>query len=170
MSVHSEHNIEIYETDDNQATVEVRFESQTVWLNQYQLSDLFQTDRTSIIKHIKNIYSSGELEMTATCAKFAQVRKEGNRQITREMIHYNLDVIISVGYRVNSKRGTQFRQWATKRLKDYLIQGYAFNEKRLAERQLQVDILKTGIRILSRAIEKQATEEDSEICKRPSMC
>jgi len=84
-------------------------ENETVWLNQYQLAELFQTDRTSIIKHLQNIYSSGELDENATCAKIAQVRKEGKRKITREVLHYNLDAILSVGYKVNSKQGTQFR-------------------------------------------------------------
>ena len=89
----------------------------TVWLNQYQLADLFQTDRTSILKHLQNIYTTEELSEEATCAKFAQVRQEGKRKVSREILHYNLDAIISVGYRVNSKCGTQFRQWATMQLK-----------------------------------------------------
>ncbi|MBX2892863.1 MAG: virulence protein RhuM/Fic/DOC family protein [Saprospiraceae bacterium] len=154
--------IEIYQSADHQTRVEVRFDADTVWLNQYQLADLFQTDRTSILKHIQNIYSTGELDERATCAKFAQVRKEGKRLVTRELLNYNLDVIISVGYRVNSKRGTQFRQWATQRLKEYLVQGYAINEKRLAEKQMQLQTLKTGIRIISRAIEAQAENAENE--------
>jgi hypothetical protein len=153
----------IYKTPDNQAEIEVTLVADTIWLNQYQLAELFQTDRTSILKHIHNIYSTGELDEISTCAKFAHVRKEGNRMVKREVLNYNLDVIISVGYRVNSIRGTQFRQWATQRLKDYLVQGYAINEKRLAEKQQQVEYLKTGIRILSRAITQQATAQDSEV-------
>ena len=111
----------IYNTPDNQTEIEVKFDIDTVWLNQYQLADLFQTDRTSILKHLQNIYSTGELEEAGTCAKFAQVRKEGKRMIKRDLLNYNLDTIISVGYRVNSIRGTQFRQWATQRLKNYLV-------------------------------------------------
>src|SRR5579885_1518855 len=117
--------IVIYQTPDNQTQVEVRFEGETFWLNQYQLAALFETDRTSILKHLQNIYATGELEEESTCAKFAQVRQEGKRQVSRQVLHYNLDAILSVGYRVNSKRGTQFRQWATQRLKEFLVKGYA---------------------------------------------
>jgi len=124
-----ENQIEMYKSEDGQTEVEVRFEKETVWLNQYQLVELFNTDRTSLLKHLKNIYRTRELDERATCAKIAQVRQEGKRKVTRQILHYNLDAIISVGYRVNSKRGTQFRVWATKRLKDYLVQGYAKNEK-----------------------------------------
>ena len=111
--------------------IEVRLdeENETVWLNQYQLAELFQTDRTSIIKHLQNIYSSGELEENATCAKIAQVRKEGNRKVTREVLHYNLDAILSVGYKVNSKQGTQFRIWANRILKEHLLKGYTINNR-----------------------------------------
>jgi len=153
----------IYQTSDNQTQVEVQFEGETFWLSQYQLADLFDTDRTSILKHLQNIYSTGELPEESTCAKFAQVRQEGKRKVVRDVLHYNLDAILSVGYRVNSKRGTQFRQWATQRLKEYLVQGYVINEKRLAEKQQQVEDLKTGIRILSRAITQQATAEESQM-------
>jgi prophage maintenance system killer protein len=154
--------IEIYKSMDGQTEVEVRFEEETVWLNQYQLAELFNTDRTSILKHLKNIYQTQELDEKATCAKIAQVRQEGQRKVTRQIFHYNLDAIISVGYRANSKRGTQFRQWATKRLKDYLVQGYAINEKRLEQKKQEVRHLKDGIRILSRAIEDKAADTDFE--------
>ena len=133
-----ENKIEIYKSADGMTEVAVRFGAETVWLNQYQLSELFDTDRTSILKHLKNIYESGELDEQATCAKIAQVRQEGRRKVTRQIFHYNLDAIISVGYRVNSLRGTQFRLWATKRLNDYLVQGYAVNEKRLAQKQQRI--------------------------------
>ncbi|MBX2929689.1 MAG: virulence protein RhuM/Fic/DOC family protein [Saprospiraceae bacterium] len=111
---------------------------------------------------MKNIYTEEELSETATTEHFSVVQTEGNRQVKRKIKYYNLDAIISVGYRVNSKRGTQFRQWATQHLKDYLVEGYAINEKRLAEKQMQVETLKTGIRILSRAIEEQADNAGSE--------
>src|ERR1043165_2426470 len=100
----------IYRTPDKQTEVEVRFDGETVWLNQYQLAELFKTDRTSILKHLQNIYRTGELNEKETCAKIAQVRHEGKKTVSRDILHYNLDAIISVGYRVNSKRGTQFRQ------------------------------------------------------------
>ena len=121
----------IYRQDEIAEHIEVRIdeENETVWLNQYQLAALFQTDRTSILKHLQNIYENGELDEKATCAKIAQVRKEGNRMVNREVLHYNLDAILSVGYRVNSKQGTQFRIWANRILKDYLLKGYALNNR-----------------------------------------
>lgn len=140
--------IEIFKTKDNQTEVKVLFEQETVWLSQYQLSDLFETDRTSILKHLQNIYATGELAEDATCAKFAQVRQEGKRNVKRAVLHYNLDAIISVGYRVNSKRGTQFRQWATQRLKDYLVKGFAINEKRLKETENKFNELKHAVSLL----------------------
>ena len=142
--------IEIYKTQDNQTEIEVRFNGDTVWLNQYQLAELFKTDRTSILKHLQNIYATHELEENSTCAKIAQVRKEGKREVKRDMLHYNLDAILSVGYRVNSKRGTQFRQWATQRLKDYLVKGYAINEKRLAEAENRFNELKQAIQLFDK--------------------
>ena len=102
-----ESKIKIYQLEDGQTEVQVRFENETVWLNQYQLEELFETNRTSIAKHIANIYKSEELDKDSTCAKIAQVQNEGNRQIN----FYNLDLIIAVGYRVNSKRSTQFKLW-----------------------------------------------------------
>ncbi len=119
----------IYQTKDGETSIDVRLEGETVWLSQAQLSELFNTDRTSILRHIKNIYKTEELDESSTCAFFAQVREEGSRIVTRQIPYYNLDMIISVGYRVNSKRGTQFRIWANKVLKDFLIKGYAINDK-----------------------------------------
>ena len=121
----------IYRPDEVAEHIEVRIdgENDTVWLNQYQLATLFQTDRTSVVKHLQNIYASGELDEKATCAKIAQVQKEGDRMVTREVLHFNLDAILSVGYRVNSKQGTHFRIWANRILKDYLLKGYAINSR-----------------------------------------
>ena len=133
--------IEIYTGTNGEIGLEVTFEQDTVWLNQYQLSELFQTDRTSVQKHLKNIYATAELNETATCAKIAQVQQEGKRTVKREVLYYNLDAIISVGYRVNSKKGTQFRQWATQRLKDYLTKGHALNQQRLQQLQQVVNII-----------------------------
>ncbi|WP_152269014.1 virulence protein RhuM/Fic/DOC family protein [Agriterribacter humi] len=155
--------IVIYQTPDNQTQVEVQFEGETFWLSLNQIAELFGRDKSVISRHISKIYKDGELDKGATVAKNATVQIEAGREVTRTIEYYNLDAILSVGYRVNSKRGTQFRQWATQRLKDYLVQGYAINEKRLAEKQQQVEYLKTGIRILSRAITQQATEADSQM-------
>ena len=121
-------NIVIYETPDGETAIDVRLEGDTVWLSQAQLAILYDTDRTSIGRHIRNIYNSGELDEEATCAKNAQVRFEGKRRIERTILTYNLYMIISVGYRVNSLYATQFRIWANKILKDYIIKGYAINQ------------------------------------------
>lgn len=154
--------VEIYKSSDAEIEVQVTLQGDTVWLNRHQMALLFDRDVKTIGKHINTVFKEGELEENSTVAKFATVQKEGTRTVEREVEYYNLDVIISVGYRVKSKRGTQFRQWATQRLKDYLVQGYAINEKRLAEKKQQVEYLKTGIKILSRAITQQASTEDSE--------
>ena len=121
----------LYQTENGKTKIEVVLDNESVWLNQYQMEELFQTDRTSILRHIKNIYKTGELEEKSTCAKIAQVRQEGKRNVKREILYYNLDVIISVGYRVNSHRGTQFRIWATQQLKEFLIKGFVVDDERL---------------------------------------
>jgi hypothetical protein len=126
----------IYQTDDGKTQLDVKLENETVWLTQAQMAELFQTDRTVILRHIHNIYKSEELEESSTCAKNAQVRIEGGRTVKRVIPYYNLDMIISVGYRVNSKRGVKFRQWANGVLKDYLIKGYAINQ-RIREKNYQ---------------------------------
>ena len=102
----------IYQTEDGQTQVDVRMENETVWLTQAQMAELFHTDRTSIVRHINNIYKVEELDRESTCAKIAQVQIEGNRSVTRQIPYFNLDMIISVGYRVKSQRGVQFRRWA----------------------------------------------------------
>jgi hypothetical protein len=119
----------IYQTEDGQTQVDVRMENETVWLTQAQMAELFHTDRTSIVRHINNIYKVEELDRESTCAKIAQVQIEGNRSVTRQIPYFNLDMIISVGYRVNAKRGVQFRRWASKILKEYLVKGYAVNDR-----------------------------------------
>jgi death-on-curing family protein len=156
-----ENHIEIYSASDGTARVEVQFEQDTVWLTQAQLVTLFDSSKANISEHLKSIFETGELERQATVRKFRTVRSEGKRQVSRDLEYHNLDVIISVGYRVNTKRGIQFRQWATQRLKDYLVQGYALNEKRLADKQMQIETLRTGMRILSRAIEEQIEAAES---------
>lgn len=121
----------IYQTDDGQTNIEVKIEDDTVWLTQQQMSELFQTSRTNVVEHIKHIYEEGELDEISTCRNFRQVRKEGNREVTRQMPHYNLDMIISLGYRIKSVIATRFRQWATKRLKEYMIKGFTIDDERL---------------------------------------
>lgn len=152
-------NIVIYQTKDGKTSIDVKLENETVWLNQAQMAELFQTDRTSIVKHVNNIYKSEELVKDSTCAKIAHVQIEGNRTIKRNVVFYNLDVIISVGYRVNSMRGTQFRVWANKVLKEYLIKGYAVNQQVKIE---QLEDLKNTVRLLSNVIEhKQLTLDEA---------
>lgn len=141
--------IVIYQSEDGKTVLDVRLEDDTVWLSQQQMSELFQTDRTVIGRHIRNIYKDGELEEISTCAKNAQVRMEGNRMVTRSIPYYNLDMIISVGYRVNSIRGVKFRQWASSVLKQYLIKGYAVNE---SMRKKQVAELRQLIQMLGRTL------------------
>ncbi len=148
-----ENQIEIYKSSDGETQIEVKFEQDTVWLTQKMMADLFQTTVPNINMHLSNVFSDGELLEEATIKDFLIVRMEGKREVKRNQKVYNLDAIISVGYRIKSEIATKFRQWATQRLKDYLIQGYAINEKRLAQKQQQVQTLKDGIRILSRAIE-----------------
>ena len=133
--------IEIYKTKDKQTEIEVRFEEETVWLTQQQMSELFRQTKQNISLHINNCYREKELLKSSTVKESLTVQKEGSRQISRKIDYYNLDVVISVGYRVKSKRGTQFRQWATRRLKDYLVQGYAINEKRLEQLQRVINIV-----------------------------
>ena len=118
--------------------LEVHLKDETVWLTQQQMADLFGTQRQAITKHLKNIFETGELDKIATCSILELVQKEGNRMVRRSVEIYNLDVIISVGYRVNTQRGIQFRQWANRVLKDYLLRGYAFNQ-RLANIEHQMD-------------------------------
>ena len=121
----------IYQTDDGQTNIEVKIEDDTVWLTQQQMSELFQTSRTNVVEHIKHIYEEGELDEISTCRNFRQVRKEGNREVTRQILHYNLDMILSLGYRIKSVIATRFRQWATKRLKEYMIKGFTIDDERL---------------------------------------
>lgn len=124
-----------YTTEDDNINLGVLFSSETVWLNQAQMVDLFQRDRSVISRHIKNIYEEGELEEKATIAKYAIVQDEGNREVEREASYYNLDMIIAVGYRVRSKQGTQFRKWATKTLHEYIIKGFVLDDERLKNGQ-----------------------------------
>ena len=133
--------LEIYRSE-GQTQIDVRFENETVWLSLNQISSMFARDKSVVSRHLKNIYSSGELDQNSTVAKNATVQIEGGRQVIRELEFFNLDVIISIGYRVNSKVGTHFRQWATQRLKDYLIKGYAVNQERLSQLQQSFQLIR----------------------------
>lgn len=155
--------IQIFTSKDGKTEIQVTLESETVWLNQYQLESLFQTNRTSINRHISNIYKTEELDKESTCAKFAQVQKEGNREIKRQTQYYNLDVIISVGYRVNSKRGTEFRIWANKILKEYLIKGFSINELRLKKQNEQLKELQKSVKLIGEAINQKVLSTDESI-------
>jgi death-on-curing family protein len=146
--------IEIYQTGDKQTVVEVRFEEGTVWLTQPQMAQLFGQTKQNISLHINNCYKEKELSKKATVKDSLTVQKEGNRMVSRKMEYYNLDVIISVGYRVKSKRGTHFRQWATQRLKEHLVKGYTINEKRLAHLEQTVKL----IQLTGKVKELSATE------------
>jgi prophage maintenance system killer protein len=152
----------IFESDDKSVTLEVTMDltENTVWLSQKQLSVLFDKDPRSINEHILNIYRENELIEEATIRKFQIVQKEGSRAVKREIFQYNLDVIISVGYRIKSKRGTQFRQWATKQLKSYLLEGYILNKRRLTELDMEIKTMKTGIQILSRTLKNYIKTDD----------
>ncbi len=121
----------LYQTEDGQTRIEVQFRGETVWLSLNQMAELFQRDKSVISKHIRNVFDEGELTPEATVAKYATVQTEGSRQVSRDIEYYNLDVIISVGYRVKSHRGTQFRIWATQQLKEFIIKGFALDDQRL---------------------------------------
>jgi prophage maintenance system killer protein len=155
--------IQIFTSKDGKTEIQVTLENETVWLNQYQLESLFQTNRTSINRHISNIYKTEELDKESTCAKFAQVQKEGNREIKRQIQYYNLDVIISVGYRVNSKRGIEFRIWANKILKEYLIRGFSINELRLKKQNEQLKELQKSVKLIGEAINQKVLSTDESI-------
>ena len=120
----------LYQAEDGQARLQVRLASQTLWLTQQQLADLYQSTPQNITQHIRAIYNEGELHEAATCKPYLQVRAEGGRQVSRSLKHYNLDVVLAVGYRVRSHRGVQFRQWATATLKGYLVKGFALDDER----------------------------------------
>jgi hypothetical protein len=128
LSFNHDSEILMYQTEDGQTKIDVRMEDETVWLTQSQMAELFQTTPQNITLHIKNIYAEGELPQVPTCKEYLQVQLEGKRKVKRKTKYYNLDVIISVGYRVKSLRGTQFRIWATQRLKEYLIKGFTMND------------------------------------------
>ena len=125
--------IVIYQTEDGLTKIEVKLENDSVWLSQQQMADLYQTSRTNVVEHIKHIYEEQELDIDSTCRNFRQVRLEGSRQVERDIPFYNLDMIISLGYRVKSRIATNFRRWATERLKEYMIKGFTMDDERLKQ-------------------------------------
>lgn len=145
--------IQIFTSQDGQVSLQVSFESETVWLTQAQMATLFDASPQSITIHLRNIYAENELDENLTCKDFLQVQQEGKRTVKRSRKHYNLDAIISVGYRISSKRATQFRQWATQTLKQHLVQGYTLNEKRLQERGIEFS---QAVALLSQTLKNQA--------------
>lgn len=149
--------IVIYRTADGQTTVDVRMDGDTVWISQAQMAELFQKDRTVIGRHINNIYKEHELERETTCANFAHMGKDADQ--TYQTVLYNLDVIISVGYRVKSQRGTQFRIWANKVLKEYLVKGYAINKTLTEQRYVE---LKQLVSVLGRTVKAQESLASDE--------
>ena len=155
----TEESVVVYRSADNAVQLDVQLADETVWLTQAQMALLFQTDRTTIVRHINNIYAIDELNREATCAKIAQVQVEGSRQVKRTIPYFNLDMIISVGYRVNSKRGVRFRQWANNVLKQFILKGYAVNERL---RHDQLAEMRTLVGMLSRTIQSQPLLSNDE--------
>lgn len=149
----------VYEAADGSVRVDVRLDRDTVWLTQRQMSEVFETTPENVLMHLKNIFTDGELEEPATAKDFLVVQMEGKRQVRRNLKHYNLDAIISVGYRVNSKRGIRFRQWATRVLRDHLVQGCNFNQTRLAERGLSE--ARQTLDLLARTLQNQSLVDDT---------
>lgn len=161
--MNTENQIEIYQATDGTTQINVQFQEDTVWLTQAQMAELFGKGRTTITEHINNVFTEGELVEEVVCRDFRHTTQHGaikGKSQSKDVKYYNLDVIISVGYRVKSKQGTQFRIWANSILKEYLVKGYAVNEKRLEQKEQEVQLLKNGIQILSRAIEEKANENE----------
>ena len=149
----------VYESRDGEARVDVRFDKETVWLTQRQMAEVFQTTPENVLMHLRSVFSSEELEPEATTKDFLVVRSEGERKVRRTIKHYNLDAIISVGYRVHSTRAVRFRQWATHALREHLVSGYTMNERRLAERGL--DEARQTLKLLARTLRNQALVDET---------
>ena len=147
--------IVIYTSADGKISLDTKLENETIWVTQDMMAKLFETTPQNITMHIKNIYDDEELEQNSTCKDFLQVRNEGKRTVSRRLTHYNLDMILSVGYRIKSKTAVQFRKWATNILKEYLIKGYAINQKAIKEQQEKLTSLQQIIELLNRSIENQ---------------
>ena len=150
----------IYKSDDGSVSLDVKLEQDTIWLTQDMIVKLFDSSKANISEHISHIFQDEELDKTSTVRKFRTVRKEGGRNVSRELEYYNLDMIIAVGYRVNSKKATQFRIWATNVLRDYLTKGYAVNEKLLQSQKSKIEALQTSVSLLSRSLNNQIDTVD----------
>ena len=146
----------LYRSEDGAVQLEVQLDRETVWLNQRQMAELFDKDTDTIGLHVRNIYKEGELPRKGTTEESSVVQNEGGRRVRRQVYFYNLDVIISVGYRVKSKRGTQFRQWATRVLREHLVRGFTLNEKRLQEQEQKLADLRRTVGLLEQTITHQA--------------
>ena len=149
----------VYESPDGEGRVDVRFEDESVWLTQLQMAEVFQSTPQNILMHLRNVFSSKELDAEATSKDFLIVRPEGRRKVRRKVKHYNLDAIISIGYRVNSKRAVRFRQWATHTLREHLVSGYTLNKRRLAERGF--DEARQTLELLARTLRNQALVDET---------
>lgn len=156
-------NIEIYQLGDGKTEINVRLDEDTVWLNLNQMVDLFGRDKSVISRHINNVYREDELLREATVAKIATVQVEGDRRVERNIEYFNLDVIISVGYRIKSQRGTQFRIWANQILKDYLIKGYALNEQKLSHQTAQLKELQESVKLLGDVLNYKVLSNDESV-------
>ena len=156
---HPDCDVVVYEAPDGEARVDVRLDRETVWLTHQQMAELFGRDRSVVTRHVRNVFREGELDPEATRARFARVQSEGGRTVSREMDHFDLDVILSVGYRVKPRRGAWFRQWATRTLRDHLVRGYTTNERRLAERGLRE--ARETLDLLARTLRNQALVDDT---------
>jgi prophage maintenance system killer protein len=161
----TERQIAIFTSTDGKASLDVQLDQDTVWLSQKQMAELFEKDTDTVGLHIRNIFKEGELEPKATTEESSVVQKEGGRQVRRKVKFYNLDVVISVGYRVKSQRGTQFRQWATRVLRDHLVKGYTLNEQRLRDERAKFKEMQRTVELLSRTLANQelVTETGREV-------
>lgn len=154
-----ESNIAIYQNEDGSINIKARLDDETIWLTQVQIAELFGSSKSNISEHIKQILDDEELD-DSSVREFRTVQKEGSREVTRNITYYNLDMIISVGYRVRSKVATKFRKWATKTLRDYIVQGFAMNEQRLKEKESQLKTLKKTISLIERSLLNQIENVD----------
>ena len=155
-----QNNIVIYQSEDGKTHIDVKMQDETIWLTQDMIVKLFDSSKANISEHITHIYAEKELDKESTVRKFRTVRKEGNRTVNRDLDYYNLDMIIAVGYRVNSAKATKFRIWATSVLKEYLVKGYAVNEEKLKQEQDKVKTLQNTIQLLSRSLTNQVENLD----------
>ena len=151
--------VAVYESAEGEVRVDVRLDRETVWLTQRQMAQVFDTTPENVLMHLRNIFASGELDADSTTKEFLVVRTEGSRRVRRTLKHYNLDAVISVGYRVNTRRGVCFRQWATRTVHDHLVRGYTLNERRLAERGLRE--ARETLDLLARTLQNQALVDDA---------